>query len=549
MVWACGEVVEAVNRRSKNLSFSERAERIDKYSQMDFQQVCLNCPPGLEKLHDKLEESGVASTFRRLQWGLILSAILVAIMGVSTVAIIVLNKRAQKSQDDLIRSYRLSWKIGIAAALAKVFLLIPLLAYGTFEFTVLLSNRFFPKLLLVIILGGLFALWKSGAILLKKVPMEFKEPLCREVTPEEAPELWQAVKEAAQRLQTTPPDRILIGMQLNFYVSELAVIHDSGRAEGKTLFLSYPLLKQLSADEILAIIGHELGHFIGEDTRMSREFYPLRLKVHATMVAMARSGWVGWPSFQFLNFFYMSFGQTERAASRSRELLADQKAALLTSPTDCRASALVRFQVSLEAFKRGLADSPKSNLQSPFDIPLQTVVQEKLASDNAFWTQLSSRKNCRIPWTLIHQVAGASGIACSKISVCRSSQDDCRVSAEYQTAYAKWFFRPGRLVHESRAAGGSDDRQKMRTRTQVAQARLQNHGRQGIAGKTLPGEKMALKILRLLDRHHPVGPVGCRLFGGESSSSRTARRNLFLAFLRRDWDSVLAMVWKRHRQA
>jgi Zn-dependent protease with chaperone function len=166
--------------------------------------------------------------------------------------------------------------------------------------------------------------------------------MSREVTPEDAPELWQAVKDAARKLQTTPPDRIIIGMQFNFYVTELAVLHDAGRAEGKTLYLSYPLLKQLSADEVLAIIGHELGHFIGEDTRMTREFYPLRYKNHETMVAMARSGWVGWPSFQFLNFFGWCFGETEQAASRARELLADKKAAELTT-AQTAAHALVRL--------------------------------------------------------------------------------------------------------------------------------------------------------------------------------------------------------------
>ena len=54
----------------------------------------------------------------------------------------------------------------MAAALAKVFLLIPLLAYGTFEFTILLTDSYFPKLLLAIIVCGLFALWKCAGILL-----------------------------------------------------------------------------------------------------------------------------------------------------------------------------------------------------------------------------------------------------------------------------------------------------------------------------------------------------------------------------------------------
>ena len=384
------EITASVNADA-NLSSDERSARLARLETMDFQAICLDCPPGQESVHDRLAKAGVVGTFQRLQWGLWLSLVLVGGLGLSVWAVFTLNEKARRSQADLVRSYRLGWKIGMAAALAKVFLLIPLLTYGTFEFSVLLTNHFFPKLLIFIVLGGVIALWSCAKILLKKIPLEFNERLAREVSPAEAPELWAAVGAAAERLHTTPPDRILIGFQLNFYVTELAVKHDAGRAEGKTLFLSLPVLKQLSEAEVLAIIGHELGHFIGEDTKMTREFYPLRLKAHATMVAMARSGWVGWPSFQFLNFFGWCFGETERTASRSRELLADQKAAELTSPATA-AHALVRFQVAVEAFNRGLKAAVKSQVTNPLEMPLQNIVQEQLLAEPVFWTQLFERK-------------------------------------------------------------------------------------------------------------------------------------------------------------
>jgi Zn-dependent protease with chaperone function len=427
------QITSAVNA-DPNLSSFDREDRLEKVARLDFQQVCLNPPAGLEKLHDNLVRAGVAATYQRLRWGLILSTLLVAGLAVAIGAILALNEKAKKSRAALIRGYQLSWKIGMAAALAKVFLLIPLLAYGTFEFTILLFGGYLPKLLVVIVVGGLFALWKSATILLKKVPLEFKERMSREVTPAEAPELWQAVREAAQHLQTSPPDHIVIGLQFNFYVTELAVCHDAGRAEGKTLYLSYPLLKQLSADEVLAIVGHELGHFIGEDTRMTREFYPLRLKVRATMLAMARSGWVGWPSFQFLNFFGWCFGETEQAASRLRELLADQKAALLTSARTA-ANALIRFQVATEAFQRGLADAIKNKIENPWNIPLQAVVQEKLAGDSTFWSQLFEKHT---PHPLdSHPPLKARLEALGQIV----SPDDARNIAltTSESAYAKWF--------------------------------------------------------------------------------------------------------------
>ena len=385
-----GQIIATVNA-DPNLSPEERSERLARVEPMDFQAICLERPPGQEAVHDRLAKIGVVATFERLRWGLWLSLLLVGGLGAAVWAVFALNQKAGRSQAELVRSYRLGWKIGMVAALAKVFLLIPLLTYGSFEFSVLLTDHFFPKLLIVIVLGGIIALWSSANILLKKIPLEFNERLAREVSPAEAPELWQAVRTAAERLHTTPPDRILIGFQLNFYVTELAVKHDAGRAEGKTLFLSLPVLKQLSEAEVLAIIGHELGHFIGEDTKLTREFYPLRLKAHATMVAMARSGWVGWPSFQFLNFFHWSFGGTERTASRHRELLADQKAAELTSASTA-AHALVRFQVAVEAFQRGLKEAVKTQVTNPLELPLQSIVQNQLVAEPAFWTQLFEKK-------------------------------------------------------------------------------------------------------------------------------------------------------------
>ena len=455
------------------LSNQEKNTRLENIGRLDFQQVCENCPPGFEKLHDNLVQAGIAGNFQRLRWGLMLAWLLAGGLALATVAIFVWNGQARKTSAGLIFGYQMSWKIGMAAALAKVFLLIPLLTYGTFEFSVLLTDHYYPKLLLLIVLGGLFALWNSAQILLKKVPLEFTESMSREVTPEEAPELWRAVRFAAERLKTNPPDRILVGLQLNFYVTELAVKHDAGRAEGKTLYLSFPLLKQLSEDHVVAIIGHELGHFIGEDTKMTREFYPLRFKVHATMIAMARSGWVGWPSFQFLNFFSWCFGETERAASRERELLADRKAAELTSPK-IAAEALIRLQVAAEAFQLGLKEAMKNPSKNPLDLPLQNIVLEKLAPETAFWQQLFEKK---LPHPLdthptllvrLESLGQTVGVA----------EAQAIALAPSESAYERWFSqRAGLFADLSQQANAAVA--KMRARSEVVEADVQTDaGRQ-----------------------------------------------------------------------
>ena len=163
--------------------------------------------------------------------------------------------------------------------------------------------NYFPLLLQLMIFVGISSLFTICAALFKETPSAFVESMAREVSPAEAPELWQSIRTSAEHLRTEPPDRLIVGLDLDCYVTELAVVLESGLIEGKTLYLSLPLMKQLSEEEILSVIGHELGHFIGEDTKLTHEFYPLHFKVRTLMKEMA-SGWIfSWPSLQLLYFF------------------------------------------------------------------------------------------------------------------------------------------------------------------------------------------------------------------------------------------------------
>lgn len=376
---------------SQEIPDSEKAERIAFFDKLDLQGVCSNPSPELQRLHDGFEEDGICATFQWLWWAELCSIILVALLAISMLSMLSLNLDARKSVDTLVRNYRLSWKIAMLTAVIKLVLLIPLLAYGCFEFTVLLSNQYFPKLLLVIIIGGVVALWAAVNVLLKKVPLEFAEPMSREITPEEAPQLWESIRHAAAVVQASPPDRVIVGMQISFYVTELAVKTDTSMVTGRTLFLSYPLLKQLSPEEVLSIIGHELGHFKSNDTRMTREFYPLRLKVNETIMALARAGWVGWPSWGLLAFFNLTFEKTIQRLSRLRELMADQVGASLTSP-EIVGRALVKFSVLNETFQRILKNPVEGRIQNPMEIRWHAFIGEKILPDDPFWTHLGEKK-------------------------------------------------------------------------------------------------------------------------------------------------------------
>ncbi len=384
--WLNSNIREGITQsmRARGALTPQAAARLE---QMDFVAICLHPKPDELRIRADLERSGIVGQANRLHFSLLAAWLLLGILLISFTAIILLNRAGTRSAETFLRSYRLGWGWVTFAALAQLFVLTPLLAYGCFETTVLLSHRYYPKLILFIVLGGGLGLIRGVQVLLQKIPMEFSESMARQVTPEEAPELWAATREAAARLGTAPPDSIVVGMQLNFYVTELAVRHSTGRATGRTLYLSYPCLKQLTGAEVLAIIGHELGHFIGEDTRMTREFYPFRRKVHGTMVALAQATFVGWTSLQLLNFFGWCFGLTERTLSRQRELVADQWAARLAG-APVAARALVKFHVLVAAFQHGMGKIDRKAGQNPLETPLRAYIAENLPVAAPFWGQL-----------------------------------------------------------------------------------------------------------------------------------------------------------------
>lgn len=462
---------------------SDQARLKETFSQINYRKLCLSGLPGFEKLRASLEHAGVCRNFRLLYWAFLASCALMVVLLAALGFMLLLNSRAGRSPQSLIRNYRLAWHLGMTAAFVQLLLLTPLLTYGAFMFTVLLSDRYYPKLLIVIVLCGVIALVGSAAALIKKLPLEFHEPMAREVTPVDAPELWQAVRQAAERLQTTPPDRVLVGMQLNFYVTELAVRHDNGVASGKTLYLSYPLLRQLSEEEIVSIIGHELGHFIGDDTRLTREFYPMRMKIRGTMLALAHSGFVSWTSLHFLNFFTWCFGETEQAMSRQRELLADTKAAALTSPR-IAARALVKFQVVAEALNLGFADALRTADQNPLELPLRPIIVNKLLPNAEFWSGLFE-KHTPHPMDshpALHVRLEALGQKFSATDAQAVATDDA------PPAYAQWF--AGRdavftdLTRQAEAAVG-----KMRSATQVAEADYQTEAGRQLLDQHFPERK------------------------------------------------------------
>ena len=164
------------------------------------------------------------------------------------------------------------------------------------------------------------------------------------------PKLFATIDAVAQRIGTELPSTVLAGLAPTFFVTELPVQAFDLPVVGRTMYLSMPLCRILDTDELEAVIGHELAHYHGGDTQLSRHFYPVYAGTRNAFEAFlaSRGGLAGIVRLlpaNVLALFFASFAGVERRMSRDRELAADDLAASST-----RAGALSSALVKLDRY-------------------------------------------------------------------------------------------------------------------------------------------------------------------------------------------------------
>ncbi|WP_242392699.1 M48 family metallopeptidase [Anaeromyxobacter oryzisoli] len=205
-----------------------------------------------------------------------------------------------------------------------------------------------PMLLAGVGLGGILgvvAVARASFGLVKPVETAARgAPVSRE----RCPTLWGEVEGACRALGTAAPDHVVVGLEPNFFVTEVPVRTFDERVTGRTLYVSLTLARILTVEELRSVLGHELGHFVGEDTQFSRKFYPV---YRGTTLALDGLGHAGStttsaavaviPAIAVLGFFHEAFARAESAVSRDRELAADRVGARLSGQA-AAAAALVK---------------------------------------------------------------------------------------------------------------------------------------------------------------------------------------------------------------
>ena len=173
------------------------------------------------------------------------------------------------------------------------------------------------------------------------------------VTVANNPALWQWIRDVTRRAELTVPDNIVVGFFDGFFVTANTVqIEEGKRLTGNTLYLPLTYMALLDDAEAAAVIGHELGHFTGEDTQYSLRFVPLYAGMQNSLEQMANSSqgfsWLDRivlrPSLDMGLWFLQTFHEAVSDWARIREYAADNMGAKVSSPA-AFASALLRISV------------------------------------------------------------------------------------------------------------------------------------------------------------------------------------------------------------
>jgi Zn-dependent protease with chaperone function len=188
----------------------------------------------------------------------------------------------------------------------------------------------------------------------------------KQLEPEDAPKLFRAIDEVADRVDTEAPDEVWLSPGSEFSVYQIGR-GPFGAFGGKRRVLTVGLcvMNFLTVAEFKSILAHEFAHFSHADTFWSRFLYQVTLSLNVASYEMARTGgfitYVN-PFYWFFRLYGKSYSLLSAGFSRSREYLADRMACLLYG-SDVFTSALQKVCTDGSHFETVVYDNIRKLLR------------------------------------------------------------------------------------------------------------------------------------------------------------------------------------------
>lgn len=167
-------------------------------------------------------------------------------------------------------------------------------------------------------------------------------PLSRDAEPR----LWSLIDGVAAEMDTTPPDEVRAVDSVNAYVYESGGLLGLRRGR-RHMGIGLGLVQVLTADQLRAVLAHELGHYVGGDTRLGAVNYRAGASIGRTVHHLGARTLLG----RVFAAYGALFLRVSLAVRRRQELTADI-AAVRVGGREAFVSALREVHAAAPAYEQ-----------------------------------------------------------------------------------------------------------------------------------------------------------------------------------------------------
>ena len=143
--------------------------------------------------------------------------------------------------------------------------------------------------------------------------------------------IFALINQISTKINAKKPKNITIGLTPDFYATSANVRIFNGVEEkllkDETLYISLPYFRVLTIKEFEGIVGHELGHFEGDDTLYCLKFAPIYRRLNEQFISLDKdetkeSILIKLAVYPII-FLFNEFSRKEEKISKEQELKAD----------------------------------------------------------------------------------------------------------------------------------------------------------------------------------------------------------------------------------